>query len=316
MASDHELNPDQEIERLICVLCSLVDGEGAIEPLVSFGHLAVPRLLSFLVDEPPRTIPQPRCWAVQALGRIGAFQALRSYLRSYTKPVNNWVGLAEDSVRSAAAMELCRVRSEENLQVLLGAARQRASLGLVRALGDYRRSESIPLLFDLLDDDICRDEAYSALLKVPREAEAYAILLLRGRSHLGENGSHSLPRRRATLKLLNHLEVGQELWPELECFLADPDADCVLATARIGLRFANERQTGEILLNLFYASSSMNGAQELETTEILDAHAEIARQIGASFRAMTLLEQDRIYVRPPFRRLLRHVLGTTACGTR
>lgn len=301
--------PDERIERLISVLCSLIDGEGAIGPLVSFGNRAVPHLLSFLIDEPPHSMPQPRCWAVQVLGEIGAYTALQSYLRSYARPENGWVMLAEDTVRSAAAYELSRVKSEENFQILLDATRQRASQGLVQALAEYERNETIPIMFDLLEDDLCREDARIALLKVPGKARAYAVLLLRGHSHLGFRGPAAVRRRRGVLKLLNELGIEKDYWRELEPFLADEDADCAIETARIGLSFADDIEDTEIILNLLYASSRMSGSQELETTKILDVHPEIARQICRRIASRQTIVPHSTELKEPSWRILRHVLG-------
>jgi hypothetical protein len=312
MATHNRANPDERIEQLISILCSLIDGEGAIEPLVAFGNCAVPHLLSFLIDEPPHTIPQPRCWAVQILGKIGAYAALQNYLRSYTRPKHGWVMLAEDTVRSAAAYELSRAKSEENFQILLNATRQRASQGLVRALADYERNESIPLMFDLLEDDLCREEARSALLRVPGKAGAYAILLLRGHSHLDFEGPMAVRRRRGVFKLLNELGIERDHWRELEVFLADDDADCAIETARIGLSIADEVQGAEIILNLLYASSRMSWLQELETMKMLDAHPELARQICSRIASRQATTPYGTELRAPSWRILRHVLGNDA----
>lgn len=83
---------------------------------------------------------------------------------------------AEDAVRSAAARELARQKSDRVYDVLLQAARERATSGLILALGEFRRHESVPLLFSVLEDDLCRDEAKEALREVSEVARQYASI--------------------------------------------------------------------------------------------------------------------------------------------
>ena len=122
--------------------------------------------------------------------------------------------LTEDTVRSAAAYELSRLKTEENFKALREATKQRASPGLVSALGEYERSESIPILFELLENELCTNEALRALGKVPVDAGAYAILLLRGQTGLQIEGPTAV-RRRATLKLLRESGMGKDCGGDL-----------------------------------------------------------------------------------------------------
>jgi hypothetical protein len=209
---------DQRIEQLIALLCSLIDGESAVEQLIACGDQAISHLLSFLVEEAPRVITQqPRCRAVRVLGELGAYPALRTYLRHYSQTEKSVVLLTEDAVRSAAAYELSRAKTEENFEVLMEATDQRASPGLISALGEYERPESIPILFELLENDLCTNEALLALQRVPADAGAYATLLLRGQTDLQIEGPTAERRRRATLKLLTELGMGEDSWGDSPC---------------------------------------------------------------------------------------------------
>lgn len=312
---DDELERTEEgIEHLIEMLCSLIDGETAIEKLIACGNRAIPHLESFLIDECPRVIAQPRCWAVHVLGELGACSALQCYLQNYVEPEDSAVRFAEDAVRSAAADELSQWRTEENFRVLSEATERRASQGLVRALAAYEQAESIPLFFQLLEDDFCREEALRGLLRAPANARSYAILLLRGQLPLSLDGLAGMRRRRGTLKLLR--EVGTvEDWHDIEPFLADEDVDCVLETVKIGLANADSARTALILAHLLDASPRMNWAQELETTEILDAYPELGR------RACRLAWQERyqgsrVDFQKPHWRILWHVLGSEEIAPR
>src|SRR5579862_9512543 len=122
---------DSQMERWIAALDSLVDGELAVSMLVAAGDRAVPYLEHFLLTGSPRTIALPRCRAAHALGELGAYSALISYFREYKFPADAEVLFAEDAVRSAVARALLRWKTDEVLQVLMDAARQRETSGLV-----------------------------------------------------------------------------------------------------------------------------------------------------------------------------------------
>ena len=163
-------------ERLVGLLDSIVEGERAVEQLIAIGQAAVPCLERFLLDSPPRSLSLPRCRAVRALGQLGACSTLIAYFKRYTRPADATVLFAEDAVRSAAAEELVHCQTEAVFLVLLDAIRDRATGGLVRSLGEFRRPESIPVLFELLEDDLCREHAKEALRKnAARSATLNAI---------------------------------------------------------------------------------------------------------------------------------------------
>lgn len=45
----------------------------------------------------------------------------------------------------------------------------------VSALGEWKRSESVPCQFVLLEDDLCREPAMETLRQIPQAAYRYAI---------------------------------------------------------------------------------------------------------------------------------------------
>jgi hypothetical protein len=114
---------------------------------------------------------------------------------------------------------------------LLDATRQRATGGLVQALGAFRRHESVPLLFELLEDDLCRVDVLAELRNVPDAAQPYAILLLRGCTGTPIRGTISSRRRRSTLQLLVDFGISEGEWLEIRQYLHDEDLDCVIAAA-------------------------------------------------------------------------------------
>ena len=305
----HHLQPARSIEEAISELDSLIAGEAAAERVVAFGQDAVPYLEQLLLDSPPRTVSVPRCRAVRALSALGAYRVLFEYFNRYAMPKDAAVLFAEDAVRSAAAMELAPIHSEEVYRVLLDAARHRATGGIVQALGTFCRHESVPLLFELLEDDFCRNDALVELRKVPDAARPYAILLLRGCTDTAIHGPAAARRRRSTLQLLSEFGIFPCDWPELRTFLSDEDIDCVVAAAQIGLSAASGPDKEEIVRALIDASARMNWAQEMRSCELLDECTAVAQHVAREFIASCSQSSVQPTWRSPLWRILYHILG-------
>ncbi|MGC9158296.1 MAG: HEAT repeat domain-containing protein, partial [Terracidiphilus sp.] len=188
---------------------------------------------------------------------------------------------AEDAVRSAAARELARWKTEEVFQVLLDAAARRATGGLLLALGEFQRPESVPLLFEVLEDDLCRAEAMKSLRTMPGDTLHFSILAVRGQAAVSLDGPSARCRQRATLQLLSELDVRPDDWPDLARFLWVNDAATVVAAAEIGFRVAPESEQGEIATALLRIADKPGFVQEEEACRLLDTHPEIARRIAA-----------------------------------
>jgi hypothetical protein len=300
---------DPQLEHWVTALDSIMDGELAMDMLVASGDRAVPYLEHFLLAGSPRTIALPRCRATLALGELGAYSTLISYFREYEFPRDAEVLFAEDAVRSAVARELLRWKSDEVLQVLMDAAKQRATGGLVLAIGEFHRTEAISLLFQILEDDFCREEAKDGLRKVREATHQYAILLIRGLSETPFYGPSALHRRRATLQLLDEFGVASSEWRDLQQFLAESDADVVISAARIGSQLANLADRRRIVEALFRISEHVNWAQEGEIDALLDTHSDLACEIAHSSVEERRTRGERANWLAPSWRILRHVLG-------
>lgn len=307
-----ELPPGQ-IDHMIAALDSLVDGELAVTVLVACGQRAVPHLSRFLLDEPPRTIALPRCRAVHALGELQACSTLISYFRQYRRPADAAVLFAEDTVRSAVARELLRWKSDEVFQVLLGAARERTSGGLVFAISEFRRPEGIPLLFEALEDDLCREDAKNGLRWVPESAHQYIILSIRGTTGANLDGPSALRRRRAALQLLGEFGTSAEEWRDLRSFLFEEDADVVIAAAQIGMPAAPEERSS-IFNALFRVSDKLNWAQEGEITALFDADRKLSCEIARRITQERGARDEQPNWLEPSWRILRHVLDQSPEG--
>jgi hypothetical protein len=300
---------DEAIEQMIAALDSLVDGDRAAEQLISCGKRVIPAVERFLVESRPRSISVSRCRAVRVLGALGAYLSLTRYFRENMRPNDAAVLFAEDAVRSAAARELMDYESPATFRVLLDAAKQRPTSELVQALSQYRWPESVALLFALLEDDLCREDAKQGLRKVPEAARAYAVLLLRGLTQLSIEGSNASRRRRSTLQLLVELGINMNEWPDLRKFLGDEDRDCVVSAATLGLQNASAAERPSIIAALIDASGGMNWAQETGAVELLDKWPTLARQAARHMRAQSQMRGEKPNWLSPFWRILHHVLG-------
>jgi hypothetical protein len=303
----HEVS-EQPIEGLIEALDSIADGDRATEALIVIGQRSVPFLEQYLLDGRPRSLALPRCRAVRALGELGAWSVLIAYFRQYERPQDAAVLFAEDSVRSAAAQELMRWKSDEVYRTLLEASRQRATNGLILALGEFRQPESVPLFFTVMKDDLCREEAKAALRKVPDIAQQYAILTVRGTIRPGLYELSALSRRRATLQLLHEFGVTADEWCDLRGFLQDRDTDVVIAAAQIGFRVAPIEDYPDIAKALFRVSSHLNWAQEDDVCRLLEDHRDIARELShALVREREFRGEHPNWLRSDWR-ILKHIL--------
>lgn len=299
----------EPIVRQLEALDSLTNGEHALDELVRCGQEAVPFLAAYLLNGKLKSVAIPRCRAARALGELGAYATLAIYFQQYRKPDDSVLAFAEDAVRSVAAQELLHWKSPDAFQVLLTATRQRATAGLVLALGEFARAESVPVLFEVLEDDICREQATASLLKLPDAARSYAILTIRGATTTDIRSPFSTRRKRATLQLLRQTGINPTEWPDLRGYLWDDDPDVVLAAGQLGFTAANECERKGILMALFSAAFEFNCFQEDEFTILCDAYPEIARAIAADIVARQKGCGIRPNWTPPLWRILNHILG-------
>lgn len=300
---------EQRIDDLVESLGSLQDGDHAVDMLVACGKKAIPRLSDFLLNRPPRTIALPRCRAVRALGELGACSTLIAYFKQYVRPQDGAVLFAEDAVRSACAQELARYPSTEVFQVLLAAARDRATGGLVLALGDFHRPEAVPLLFEVLEDDFCREDAMKSLRKLPEAVRQFGILSVRGLTGVTLGGPGAIRRRRATVQLLAEVGVSTSEWLDLRKYLRVEDASTVVAAARIGFVETSEAEWPEIIEALFRIAGQANSLEEEEIEELLDAHAVAAQRVAMEIAKERQGRGRKPHWLSPFWRLLNHALG-------
>ncbi|MFC5862253.1 HEAT repeat domain-containing protein [Acidicapsa dinghuensis] len=300
---------EEQIENLVESLGSLQDGDLAVDMLVRCGTKAIPALSAFLLKRPPRTIALPRCRAVRALGELGASATLIAYFKQYTRPIDSAVLFAEDGVRSEAARQLSRYPSTDTFRVLLEAAWDRATGGLVVALGEFHRPEAVPLLFEVLEDDLCREDAMQSLRKLPEAVRQFGILSVRGLTGVTLDGPGAVRRRRATVQLLSEVGVAPSDWPDLRGYLLVDDAATVVAVAKIGFVETGEADWPAIIRTLFKIADHVNSLEEEEIEELLDKHSGPSHWVAMEIAKERQNRGENPHWLSPFWRLLNHALG-------
>jgi hypothetical protein len=265
-----------QIAHLVRALESLTDGELAVDLLIAAGEQSILPLEEFLLEGKARTIAVPRCRAARALGGLRARGTLLSYFAKVDLPADPVVLFAEDAVRSTVAHELLRCREDEVFYTLLKAATQRATVGLIESLGEFHRSEAIPVLFQTLEDDLCRNAAFAALSKTPEESRHYAILSLRGGAGAGLLGAAASRRRRATAELFRKLGISPGDWQDVARLLEDEDPTVIICAATVGFHVAPKAEFSAIVSALFRVAHKLNWLQEDEVIHLLDEHTALA----------------------------------------
>jgi hypothetical protein len=227
---------DEEIVSLAQGLESLQGGSMAAAALIGCGERAVPALRSFLLKGRPRGTYQPRQLAVETLGKLGAKDVLLEYL-SRTVPIRDpVVRMGEDAVRSTAARELGRWRTEEVFECLSAMASERILPGIVETIGSFRRLESFPYLLRALGDGVCRSYAEDAIRRIGNEAKELLLDAASTKSPSAEEESGSSRQRRQwVLRILADLRLCERDWVKLRHLLEEVDPDIVITAARIGL---------------------------------------------------------------------------------
>jgi HEAT repeat protein len=240
--SSHNSETDQvgndrrkvEVERLVQNLNSLTEGEKTVGKLMAYGRLAIEPLRRFLLEGRPSVVYQPRRWAVEVLAGLGAKDTLIEYLKRKKAIRDAAIRFGEEPVENAAARALCRWPTEDVFQILLEVSRRRSQLGLVEALGRFRRTQAIPYFIHALEDDICRSAAEEALRKLGAGASPALVEAALTRIPSPEEERPSSARRRTSaLQVLSETELTGETWQSLRSLINDPHSGVVIAVCNI-----------------------------------------------------------------------------------
>jgi len=303
MPSDrYGCGPDQEIVRLVRALQSLVEGESAIDELVAYGIRAVPALRELLLHGRVVSVPQPRMWAVEALGKIGARKVLIEYLEAPSREMDAQLSFAEEAVRNTAARHLGRWHDDETFAVLLNLCRRRRLPGVIEALAGFERVEAIPCLDRALEDDFCRGAAEEGLRKLGTSARVALLLsAITPLPNASEETPLSLGRRRRVLTLLADMRCSTEDWSVLRDLLHETDAELIARVTRIAAQAAPSNDRAG-------ASEKLVAALErLPWHAVKDAEETLLSMAPESVPAIQA-EQRRRAARPPLVRAGDEVL--------
>ncbi len=226
--------PDQELLTCIRRLSSLKEGPEAARKLVEAGSSSIPLLRDFLLFGEPGVVYQPRRWAVEALGKLGAKEVLIEYLTHERRIANPAVQFAEEAVKSAAALQLLKWPTRDVIDVLLETAEKSLLPGALEALGKLKWPEAIPMLVEALEDDLSRPVAEVALRNIGCEAEQWLIeaATTPRPDHEWETPS-SLRRRRSVLRLLYEMRVSGRGWEKLRSLLKETDEEFLVLLFKI-----------------------------------------------------------------------------------
>jgi HEAT repeat protein len=233
--NDPSLSPNEsKILQLIEHLQSLHDGRRSMLQLLSFGNEAIPHLRAFLLEGTPGIVYQPRQWAAEALGTLGAKEALIDYLfwpRDISDPA---IAYAEEAVEITAARELKQWETDDVFHAMLNLVAYHAQPGVIETLGEFRRPEALPYLVRALEDDVCRTAAEEALRKFGRGA-APTLLHTAVTAHPSrdEETPSSLRRRESALRILAEIGISSEQWRSLRPLLSESNPNIVAAAARL-----------------------------------------------------------------------------------
>jgi hypothetical protein len=278
--------PIDEVHRLIRKLESLCSGEEAVEFLVGLGPVAIEPLGEFLLEGKPSKVFQPRLWAVKALARLGARDALIAYLFREKEIADPEERFGEEAVASAAARFLAAWRDEDIHQLLLKLSEHRLLNGLIDALAKFKALEAIPYFERALEDDFYRSAAENAFLKLgPMACEALLRSAVTPSPSSTMETPGSLKRRRSAVRLLNGIGISEAQWQILRSLLHESDAELFVEAVKLGIEFASEEDrtlTAHRLIE-FLSSTSWHLRKDIEENLVAlkrEAAGEIEMEIA------------------------------------
>jgi hypothetical protein len=200
------------------------DGDTGAMALMLAGRSAIPALQSFLLKRERSGIYQPRCWAVDVLAALQAYDVLAAYLREEHGARDPVERAGNEAVVNAAARALSRTGQDWVFDLLLALARRHPSQGVIEALGAFDRSKAVPFLIDALAEDDCRIIAEGCLRRVADVAlPALVEAALRRRPSAANESETSLRQRRSALGLLGGMALSEMTVAAMRSLMEDPD---------------------------------------------------------------------------------------------
>ena len=246
-----ELEQEQRVRQALAKLSGLWEAHLAVVELMAIGSAAVPQLKAFVAAPEPSGIFQPRCEAVGVLGALGAKDVLLDLLshpREVTNPVEQ---TGEEAVLSACARCLEKWQDAEVFDCVLASGHRKPLAGVVEALGNYARSEAIPVYDAALAEDFSRAAAEEAFRKLGPSAIPHLISLSQLRlPSKGEESESNKRLRRSALKLLTEFSnIGEHLRP-LIALTRDGDPEVAIRACTVCLPLVSGEQKESMISRL------------------------------------------------------------------
>jgi hypothetical protein len=268
---------DVDIEALVQSLNSLHEGELGVDIVVACGERAIEPLRIFLLQGKPSGIFLPRQRAVRALAQLGATGVLLDYLVRDERISDPVAAHGEEAVKNAAARALGAWQTEEVYQALRRTLMRKRLVGVIDALGEFRRQESVPDLIGTLEDDFCRSSAEDALRKMG--ALAYRSLIDAATTP-HPYGMRERPasqrRRRCVLRLLEYQWLSADDWSQIRGLLCDEDLEISARASAIALMAAYERDKTVAVRTLIAALPRADWLLQGEIEAWLEKHLDVA----------------------------------------
>jgi hypothetical protein len=269
---------EKQIRDLVLDLESLRGGAFASAALVGCGARAIEPLRAFLLQGKPRGIFQPRQLAVETLAELGAREVLIKYLRQARTITDPVVRFSEAAVESTAARALSRWRTEEVYRTLKNLADTSLLPGLVEALGEFGRPETIPYFLWALGDGECREPAEQALRKL---GQAVRPELVNVAKTPNPSAADEIPssriRRRQVLRILADGRTSAAEWQSLKSLLNDVDPEIVITCAHMALECGLPPDQQQAVQKLIELLPRVDWFLKTEARSFLAEHFEVAR---------------------------------------
>jgi hypothetical protein len=286
--------------RLIARLKALRDADRAVLELIQLGPCAVPVLRRFLFRREPSGIYQPRCDAVAALAGLKADDVLLDFLRTAPEveiadPVER---TGEDAVINAAARALKHRHDDAVFAALMRIAEHRRLAGVIEALGETQRPESLRFLIDGLFSDFTRPAAEAAIRKAGLAArDALIAVALNPIPSAEYETTSSLRTRRSAVGLLCDIGVTIEEWSLLAPLMETGDPVLAARTCQLALASsqpAPDRENAVRHLIRLLKSADWLLAAEIEGW-LAKAYDDTSTIVNRSFdRADSILQDEKV----------------------
>ncbi len=272
--------PGRRIEEGIARLRGLREGERAVTDLIACGQAAVGPLRDFLFARDPSGIFLPRCQAVKVLSALCAKDVLKDYLAHPPNEPDPVEQAGVDVVTSAVARALVQWPDEEIFALLLQAAGRKLLRGVVDALAQFGREETIPILSVALGEDFCRPEAESGFRRLGIRACPHLLQIAKSAVPTQDRETEmSRRRRRSALQLWGELCQGADPRDTIWSLTEDADDHVAYQACSLCLQRADPSLVEPVVLRLVALLNSSDWLLRVEVEDLLIRQFTVCRAV-------------------------------------